>query len=213
MRLALTAAMLIPIGAMVMGIRTGKFCWNILLTLSCAAIVLLTGRGKPMIPLALALAVSLAGDWFMAHKGGKQIRYVLGITLFLLGHAGFLWYAIPRFAGDARIWVSGLALAGMIGFYFVKRIFPNLNTLMRVAVGAYALISIASLVAAAGMRCPSMYEQILYAFGILMIVASDVMIAECDFAHDRTWSSFIMPLYYLCHILVAASSIAGIGVA
>lgn len=72
MRLALWIALIVPVAAMVMGLKTKKYAWNCALSVSCAAIVLLTGRGMAVAPLAAGLLVSVAGDYFMSHKAGRE---------------------------------------------------------------------------------------------------------------------------------------------
>lgn len=210
MRLALWAALLLPVGAMALGLKTKKYVWNCVLTLSCAAIVILTGRGKMMAPLVAALAVSVVGDYFMGHKNGKPIRYILGIAFFLLAHLAFIWYAAGRFAGSARIFIAGGALIGMLLWYLSARVLPKLKGQrpMQIAVTLYSLVTGVSVVAAAGMQA-GQFEALLYAVGIVMIALSDTMIAETDFVGNKEWQSYIMPTYYLCHILVAASAVVG----
>jgi len=212
MRLALWAALLVPIAAMVMGLRTHKFGWNCLLTLSCAAIVALTGRGLLVVPLIAALGLSIIGDFFMAHKKGRTMWYIGGISGFLLAHIAFIWYAAGRFAGGVRIYIAGAALLFMMGWYLVKRVLPKISSRpMQIAVSLYALVSGLSVIAAAGMHAPE-FERILYAVGIAMIAFSDTMIAELDFVGNKECGVYIMPTYYLCHILVAASAVVGIPV-
>ena len=212
MRLALWAALLVPIAAMVMGLRTHKFGWNCLLTLSCAAIVALTGRGLLVVPLIAALTVSIAGDYFMAHKKGKTGRYIAGIALFLLAHIAFIWYAAGRFAGGVRIYIAGAALIFMLGYYLKTRVLPKMQEKpMQIAVSLYALISGVSVIAAAAMHAPE-FERLLFAVGIALIAFSDTMIAETDFVGSKECGVYIMPTYYLCHILVAASAVVGMPV-
>jgi len=214
MRLALWIALLVPIAAMYMGMKTKKYVWNCVLTLSCAAIVLLTGRGMMMAPLVAALVISVVADYFMGHKSGKPMRYIYGIAGFLLAHIGFCVYSLGRFAGSPRIYIAGAALLGMIGWYLKARVLPKLkgNKPMQIAVGAYSLVSVLSLIAAAGLQGATPFENLLYAVGIAIIVFSDTMIAETDFVGNKEWASFIMPTYYLCHILVAASAVVGMAV-
>lgn len=211
MRFALWVSLLVPISGMVMGLKTGKFLWNCVLTLSCASIVTLTGRGKMMLPLIIALLISVVGDYFMGHKSGKPSWYLFGIAGFLLAHAAFIWYAMGRFAGSPRIYIAGIALIAMLAWYISARVLPRLlyNQPMQIAVSLYALISALSLIAAAGLQGASQFETLLYGVGIFMIVLSDTLIAENDFVGNKECFSYIMPTYYLCHILVAASAVAG----
>jgi len=165
-----------------------------------------------MTPLVAALLISVVGDFFMAHKEGKPMWYVFGISGFLLGHFGFMWYSISRFAGNLRIYLAGAALVGMIVWYLASRVLPKLkgNRVMQAAVSVYAVVSALSVVFAAGLQGTNQFETLLFGVGIAMIAFSDTMIAENDFVGNKEWAGFIMPLYYLCHILVAASAVVGI---
>lgn len=211
MRLALSAALVAPFLCMYFGLKTGKFPWNCALTLSCALIVALTGRGRAALPLILALVISVAGDYFMAHKAGRTTWYIAGIGGFLLAHCAFLWYSMERFSGSPRIWIAGAALLVFLGLYLSKRALPHIDIMpMRVAVTIYALVSILSVVAASGMQGGKM-EMLLYTLGVMLIAFSDTMIAENDFVGNKMAREYIMPTYYLCHIAVTASAIAGMG--
>lgn len=212
MRLALWAALLVPVAAMVLGLKTKKFAWNCVLTLSCAAIVALTGRGMTVVPLIAALGLSIIGDFFMAHKKGRTMWYIGGISGFLLAHIAFIWYAAGRFAGNMRIYLAGAALIFMLGYYLKTMVLPKLKERpMQIAVSLYALISGVSVIAAAAMHAPE-FERLLFAVGIAMIAFSDTMIAQTDFVGSKECSVYIMPAYYLCHILVAASAVVGMPV-
>lgn len=210
MKTALFVSLLIPVFAMIMGLRGGGFIWNCVLTLSCAAIALITKRGSMMLPMALALVISVAGDWCMNHKSGKPAMYIIAIALFLMAHVGFIIYAVPRFDGSLRIYACAALLAGALIWYMVSRAMPKITlTPMKIAVAAYAAVSLISLIAAAGLNGTNALETLLYSVGIAMIVASDMMICENDFVGNRSCGEYIMPLYYMCHIFVAASAVAG----
>lgn len=214
MRLALWIALLVPIAAMFLGLKTKKFTWNCVLTLSCAAIILCTKRGAVMYPLVAALIASVVGDFFMARKSGRPMWYVYGIVGFLLAHLGFMWYSASRFAGSPRIYIAGAALVGMIVWYLAARVLPKIkdNKILRAAVGVYSVVSALSVVFAAGLQGTNQFETLLYGVGVACIAFSDTMIAENDFVGNKEWANFIMPTYYLCHILVAASAVVGIPV-
>lgn len=212
MRLALCAALIVPFACMYFGLKTGKFPWNCALTLSCALIVALTGRGRNVLPLIIALAISVIGDYFMAHKAGRTAWYIAGIGGFLLAHCAFLWYSVEGFSGSLRIWIAGAALLAFLGLYLVKRALPHISgTPMRIAVSVYALVSVLSVVAASGRQGGKM-EMLLYTLGVMLIAFSDIMIAENDFVGNASAREYIMPTYYLCHIAVAASAIAGMSI-
>ena len=73
------ALILIPIAFALLRHFTKKYIFSALTTLSCAAIAL------PYTPImSAALFVSFIGDYFMAHKGKSEIKYLLGIAGFFL---------------------------------------------------------------------------------------------------------------------------------
>ena len=210
MRIALWAALLVPLGAMYMGLKTKMYAWNCVLTISRALIVLLTRRTDVVAPLLVAYACSIVGDFFMAHKGMRDLWYIAGIAGFLLAHLCFIWYASNRFAGTMRIYLAGAALALMLGWYLIQRVLPKVEGMpMKAAVALYSLVSVVSVVFAAGLQGNNAFETLLYVLGIALIAFSDSMIAETDFVGNSECSAYIMPTYYLCHILVAASVVVG----
>ncbi len=210
MKTWLSFALLIPVCGMVLGLMGKGFLCNCVVTLSCALIAALTGRGEMMIPLIAAFIISVLGDWFMNHKSGNTMRYILAISLFFLAHIGFTVYAASRFSGSARIYICGVLLMLLLGWYMAGRVLPKIPEIpMKAAVAVYALVSLVSLVCAAALKGNGAFETLLYSFGIAMLVASDLMICENDFVHHTRCFGYIMPLYYLSHIFIAASAVAG----
>jgi hypothetical protein len=184
---------------------TRKYIFSALTTLSCAALVL------PYAPvMSLALFISFIGDYFMAHKGSSEIKYLLGIAGFFLGHVIFIWHAmlfIPAFGTpEAAPYIrNGLTTAAVLAIWFTPylllRVIRKVPKLLRLPVVLYTFISIASL------GCAVMTSDALYILGIAMLLFSDTMIAESDFVGNRKTGRLIMPTYYLCHILVALSAL------
>lgn len=209
MKLWLGLALLLPLICMLLGLRTRKYAWNCALTLSCAAIVACTGRLPALYSMVIGLCVSVIGDFFMAHKAGRTSWYLAGIGGFFVAHVCFVVYAAGRFVPSTRILTAGAALLCIVAWYFAQRVLPKVESApMRVAVALYACVSFVSLLLAAGLGAGEL-ERLLYAVGIACIVGSDTMIAENDFVGNKNWGGYIMPTYYLCHIFVAASAVAG----
>ena len=98
------------------------------------------------------------------------------------------------------------AVALLIGYalYFVLRVYPRIDAPTTAAITVYALLSIAGLYCAFSLNAP-MPEKILYILGIASILFSDTMIAESLFLRQKWAGPLILPTYYLCHILLAAS--------
>lgn len=207
-----TALILIPIAFALLRHFTKKYIFSALTTLSCAAIAL------PNAPvMAAALFVSFIGDYFMAHKGKNEFKYLLGIAGFFLGHVIFIAHALlcipfaaheaffsdvaPRTVFIREGLIAGAALA--VGFipYLLLRVIGKVPKLFRIPVVLYTLISIV------GLACAVMTGNWIYILGVAMLLFSDTMIAESDFVGNHTVSKPILPTYYLCHILVALSAV------
>lgn len=203
---------LIPCIFALLRLFTKKYIFSALTTLACAAIAL------PDAPvMAAALFVSFIGDYFMAHKGKNEVRYLLGIAGFFLGHVIFIAHAMLYIlfaAHEAFILdtasrtlffqeglITGAVLAIWFTPYLLLRVIRKVPKLLRIPVALYTFISIAGLAAAV------MTGNWIYMLGIAMLLFSDTMIAESDFAGNRKVSRLILPTYYLCHVLVALSAI------
>ena len=52
-----------------------------------------------------------------------------------------------------------------------------------------------------------MTGDVIYACALALLLFSDTMIAEADFAGNPRADRLVLPTYYLCHILVALSAI------
>jgi len=171
--------------------------------LICGLVIITTGN-PALWALVAAFALSIGGDMFLTYRT-KDLHYVAGIGLFLLAHIGFLVYAVTRVPFS---WLQFLVIAALgIAFYFTTlRASPNLKTspALSIAVLVYMLVSCASLAAALDPTSHSPARWVFVA-GIASLVASDIMIAFRDFRGVATIRPWIMPLYFLCHILVTVS--------
>lgn len=153
--------------------------------------------------LAGALAFSIAGDWMLKHRDGEVARFVAGIALFFVAHAGFLWFCLK----NGRIWRRFLAVLIVgYGLFFVIKLLPAIpDAALLSAVLLYLLISCFSLAAAPGLRMP-LLTRALFTAGIACIVFSDTLIACCEFLHVcGLYNLLMMPAYYAAHILITAA--------
>lgn len=187
---------LIPSAFALLRLTTKQYPFSALTTLSCAAIAL---TRSPL--LAAALAISAAGDYFMAHKGGHEWLYLLGIAGFFLGHALLIAYAVRRAQPRPMHWIVGGVLLAAYLCYLGVRVLPNMPALLKIPGVLYTLISVA------GLTCALMTGNPLYALGVALLLFSDTMIAEHDFAKNAAAGPLILPTYYLCHILVTLSAL------
>lgn len=188
--------LLIPIAFTLLQLKMNKYIFSPLVTLSCAAIALMN---SPI--MFIALFVSCIGDYFMAHKGSREWMYLLGIAGFFAAHVVFIAHALLR-AVDPKIGLfTGAVLALWYTPYLLMRVIGKVPKLLKLPVLLYTFISIA------GLACAAMTRNALYFIGIAMLLFSDTMIAETDFVGNAKTGRLIMPTYYLCHILVALSTL------
>lgn len=187
---------LFPIVFALFQLKTHKYIFSPLTTLSCALLAL---TDAPV--MAAALVVSCIGDYFLMHKGSKEWMYLLGIVGFSLGHILFIAHALTQVHFAKAGLFTGAVLAIWFTPYLLLRVIRKAPKLLQLPVVLYTIISVASL------ACAVMTGDILYILGIASLVFSDTMIAENDFVGNPKTGWIIMPTYYLCHILVALSAL------
>ena len=194
------ALLAIPLAAAALRCVRPWFALNAIVSLSCAAIVLAV-RGA-VSPLFFGLIVSVAADWFMAHKAGRTGWYLCGIGGFFAAHALFLWDVLLDASLAPLPFLAFALLAAGYGLYLARRILPRVSDArMRLAIVLYMLISAASL--GFSLAAPGAARTL----GLLCIVLSDTLIAESDFVGNRAARPWILPTYFLCHILLALSAV------
>ncbi len=194
------ALLAIPLAAAALRRVRPWFALNAIVSLSCAAIVLAV-RGA-VSPLFFGLIVSVAADWFMAHKAGRTGWYLCGIGGFFAAHALFLWDVLLDASLAPLPFLAFALLTAGYGLYLARRILPRVSDArMRLAIVLYMLISAASL--GFSLAAPGAARTL----GLLCIVLSDTLIAESDFAGNRAAGAWILPTYFLCHILLALSAV------
>lgn len=200
--------LLIPVVFAVLHYRTGKYPFSAAVTLSCLAAVCLWADLR----ITAAYALSVVGDWFMAHSGGKNgdRRLLGGIIFFFLAHACFLSYSISRMASRPQLlWLipAGLLVLGY-GIFLFKKLFPAImDKTLRIAAAAYTGISLAVLTASLLSRDAPLSKW-LFCAGITMIMFSDTLIALSRFLGTKGVGRYICPTYFACHVLIAASVMA-----
>lgn len=193
--------LLIPLVFALLRLLTRKYVFSALTTVSAGAIALTNLDSPAAILIACALFVSAIGDYFMAHRFGNDKTYALGIGGFFVGHALFIVSAITRLEFSAMALVVGLLLLGLYAAFLKLHIMPKLPDALKIPAIAYTMISVA------GFTLSLMTGDLRYAAAIALLLFSDTMIAEADFAGNRRADILVLPTYYLCHIMVAASAI------
>ncbi len=152
---------------------------------------------------AAAFLFSLAGEWFLGHRGSGGERYFLyGIGCYFLAHAGFIAFAWCY--GRMNIYVLGAVLPPYLlyGLFFLA---PRIGDgLLAAAVCGYTFISVVSLAMAAGLKWP-LPPRAAYFGGILLILLSDTVISLKEFLNCHRFDSLIMPTYMGAHVLLGAA--------
>jgi len=204
--------LLIPVLFAVLHDKTGRYPFSAAVTLSCLAAVCLWADPR----ITAAYALSVVGDWFMAHSGGKDgdRRLMGGILFFFLAHACFLSFSLSRMdpSGPRLLWLipAGLLVLGY-GIFLVKKLFPAIeDKTIWIAAAAYTGISLAVLTASL-LSDADPLSKWLFCAGIAMIMFSDTLIALSRFLGTKGVGRYICPTYFACHILVAASVMAESG--
>ena len=147
---------------------------------------------------------SIAGDWFLSNMDGDPMMFSKGIVLFFLAHVGYLMFAL--FNGRIGWKLTGIILAAFLVFYFLV-LYPSINdTVLKLAVLIYLLISCLSMGAAMGIKSDPLVKW-AYAFGIFLILFSDTIISLKEFLGYNILNFIILPTYYLAHISITFSLI------
>ncbi len=201
--------LLLPLGFALLRLATGKYAFSALTSLACAFIALLPGPDADGGLLALGLLLSVAGDYMLAHQKGRPAFFLYGVAGFGAAHLAFILFAARRFAFAPLAFGFIAVLAALYALYLSRRVLPGQPKPLRLALLGYALVSLAGLFFALCLNAPAPVRA-SYVLGIACIVFSDTMIAEAEFARNKKARPFILPAYYLCHILIALSRLSGI---
>ena len=204
--------LLLPLAMALLRLATGKYVFSALVSLSCALIAIIFGgwlipAGRDYL-LAAGLVVSVMGDYLLAHQKRKPMRFIAGVALFGAAHVILIAYALCAFRFRPLALGFIVVLAALYAVYLKKRVLPGQPGAMKIALPCYALVSLAGLFCALCVSEATARQRLLYILGIACIVFSDTMIAEADFAHNKKAGKLILPTYYLCHILLAASALS-----
>jgi len=202
----------VPILSALAALATGAAVPRLGVALSCALLLLwsfLRGageRGRDVFWVIAALALSMGGDSFLSHRGGREWFFIAGIALFFGAHVGYLNYALRR----GRMNWAVLGALGLIYLpYYGFCLWPGIRSpVLALAVLAYLLISCLVFSAACGLRPPAGAKW-LFISGIGFLVFSDTVISLSEFMRWREWNRLIMPTYYLSHILITWGVLAG----
>ncbi len=198
--------LIIPASFAVMRLIYGHYVFSPLVTFSCLCFCLIT-RSPAFYFIALGFAFSIVGDYFLAHIGANEMRFVYGVGGFFLAHACFCLYTLKNAQMTAYLWV--FAAIFVLGYliFMKKCIYPRADGLpLKIAITMYMLISVAALTLAMSSSLPP-FAKWTFASGIALIVFSDTLIGADRFMGIKGVGKYILPTYYMCHILLAASTL------
>lgn len=174
-------------------------------TAATALLALLAwSEGGPAL-LVAALALSAAGDAFLAQDGERP--FLLGLASFLAAHLAYVPLFVSAGGGTDILawqpWRIGLAVAALLGaFLLVRRLLPAAGPRMRLPVIAYAAAILAMMVAAATVPSP------IVVIGAVLFVLSDSLLAAGRFLlpagspRQRPVGIAVWVLYYLAQAAI-----------
>ena len=202
----------VPVVLMALALAVDNVVLSESVAFTCAAICLLVVLTTPNASRYLtfvmaAFLLSIVGDLFMISRA-SELNFILGIAVFFLAHVCFLVYAFTK---TKLAWpVAAVITIPFLVFYVVGLLpSPGLagQTVLSSAALVYLLVSCVSCsVAVSGVvRAPRLPARWVFAGGIASLMISDTFIAMGDFMKIASVWPFMMPLYYLAHILITLS--------
>ena len=166
-------------------------------------------EGGPLL-LVAALALSAAGDAFLAHEGEKP--FLGGLASFLLAHLAYVALFVMAGGGVEIVavqpWRLALPVVVVAGAgLLLMRLLPAVQPEMRMPVVAYVAAILAMMVAAATVPAP------IVMVGAALFVASDAILAVERFllaegSRHRAWTGpAVWVLYYVAQAIIALAFI------
>ncbi|NOT39744.1 MAG: lysoplasmalogenase [Alphaproteobacteria bacterium] len=156
----------------------------------------LTFLGTPNAPasalllLAVALALSALGDFFLALKDQRRF-FVPGLASFLAAHVAYLIAFLPHASRPDGVALAAIAAVLAAAALLLARIAPHLGSL-RVPVFAYFAVIMAMVAAALSIR-----EAWILSAGAAVFALSDSLIAVRKFAapfaliNEAVWITYV----------------------
>ncbi|MFZ1815082.1 MAG: lysoplasmalogenase [Rhizobiaceae bacterium] len=202
------------IAAIVAGLVYGsKFLWTpqglpraILKTIPVSLLAISTLVDAQPYGLVAALALSAAGDWFLAFRGERN--FLLGLVSFLLAH---LAYAALFFQAQDLAWTAGMPFFAAtvvllaISLAIFRRLREHLGP-MKIPVAIYTGAIAAMAISALGRGL----DPVLLP-GVLLFMASDTVLAHELFVLDedspvrRYTAPFVWFAYFIGQALITAA--------
>ena len=147
----------------------------------------------------LAFVCSMMGDYFLSHMSADNSMFIIGISLYLTAHVGYLIFSLLN--GAIRWKVTTLIAMAFLIFYYLT-LYPNiLDKTLAFTVLFYLLVSCVSLGAAMGIKAiPNIKTP--YLIGIALILFSDTIISLKEFISYYSLNFLLLPTYYLAQIFI-----------
>ncbi len=147
----------------------------------------------------LAFVCSMIGDYFLSHMSGDNSMFIIGISLYLTAHVGYLIFSLLN--GTIRWKVTTLITMAFLIFYYLT-LYPNiLDKTLAFTVLFYLIVSCVSLGAAMGIKAIPKIKM-PYFIGIALILFSDTLISFKEFISYDSLNFLILPTYYLAQICI-----------
>ena len=181
------------------------FFYQSAVSVSCCAILLFAPDRKIRYTIWFVVAAflfSIAGDWFLSHRNGLLIRFVIGIGLFFMGHIEYFIFCVRN--GKIKYPFLFFLLIGYLLFFY-HVLYPSINdNMLLMAALLYLVISCFSLAAATGLKLAPITCW-LFSIGIALLIFSDTLIALSEFAGYQTFYYLMLPTYYGSQIVITLS--------
>jgi len=161
-------------------------------------------NNRAVLLLTVAFIFSILGDFYF-RKHDANSGFIMGGFFFLLAHIGFSIYCLTRVKFSWFIFAV-ITIPYLIWYFMVLMPSDRLRNsgFLAFAVFLYLIASCFSFSVSIDLKKGSAASWIFTA-GIACILISDSFIAARSFLDNRRFAFLIMPLYYLCHILIALS--------
>ena len=150
----------------------------------------------PLLPVVVALALSLVGD--VALLNATEARFIVGLGAFLAAHLAYVW-ALLEVPGPGGFpwWLLGIVPALVLLFARVGRRIVRYSGQQRGPVFIYQLV-ISALVVVAAVK-----GDWLVLLGCCVFAVSDSVLGHDRFVHERRWAPVtVIVTYHLAQTLI-----------
>jgi len=152
--------------------------------------------------LVAAYLCCLGGDWFLAHRGGRELWFLAGIAMFGLAHLNLLCLMLC----NGRIRKRELAvLSVLLLAYFALFLLPlgGVGLPLKLAALVYLQLSGLTLSAAVGLRL-AIPVKMLFVGAVCLLAISDLTISFKEFLHWEKLDILLLPTYWFFLIFMCA---------